>query len=470
MPATSPPKRACDQCHAVKEKCRRISDSAPCERCSRLGQECQTIRSPAKTGRKPRAAEKISYSLPVAQSSNCSGTSLQLSKAILANSPTPYNAGLSSNQTIFADLDEWEKHFLNFMKDVLAPSPLDKFLVGPSFHEAHHTSFVQNLIQPIPELRNASVACAAVLFSDRFAEHTNKTMDIGHKRAALAVSSLRCFQISNEKDLTTMLILSVAMITFAMHVTDGQPYLIAQYTLSIIKSQYQSLINFQSPMMDLFMCLVSTETFECLLRSKTPAWRLDTSQRGNVIDRYLGLSYPLFPLFFDICEAADQLRNCKINQRDGIFVRLMETKAAVDQWYPSPEADFLVRLSRDEVVTIMTQARILRLAGLLIIHRLRYPFGQHDDEAQRLSRDMISEFNTVLRITERSVPCTSLAYLAACFEAFGDDRRKTALAQIPSVITFSKQAQIKTARLLKSMWDLRDCQTQFYWFELGEYF
>ncbi|KAJ5106396.1 hypothetical protein N7456_003071 [Penicillium angulare] len=356
------------------------------------------------------------------------------------------------------------------MKDVVAPSPLDKFLVGPSFHEAHHTSFVQNLIQPIPELRNASVACAAVLFSDKFTEYTNTTMDIGHKRAALAVSSLRCFQISNENDLTTMLILSVAMITFAMHVKDGQPYLIAQYTLSIIKSQYQSLINFQSPMMDLFMCLISTETFECLLRSRTPAWRMDTSQRGKVVDRYLGLSYPLFPLLFDICEAADQLRSCEVHERDSIFAQLMGTHAAIDQWHPSSGADFLVRLSQDEVVTIMTQARILCLAALLIIHRLRYPFGQHDNEAQSISQDIILEFKTALRITERSVPCTSLAYLAACFEVVGDDRRESALRQIPSIITFSKQAQAKTARLLTSIWDIRDLQTTFYWFELGEFF
>ncbi|KAJ5697345.1 hypothetical protein N7488_011029 [Penicillium malachiteum] len=264
-------KRACDQCHAVKEKCRRETPTVPCERCARLGQNCRTIRTPGKAGRKPQGTRKLSYTLP---STPISATGDMATESPGHSSPTStllYNAALNSNPAIFSDLDEWEQYFLDFIKDIIAPSPLDKFLVGPSFHDSHHTSFVQNLIQPVPELKNASVACAAVLFGDLFTEYTSTTVDIGHKRAALAVSSLRSFRISDEKDLMTMLILTVAMITFAMHVKDGQPYLIARYTLSLIETQYQHLIRFESPMMDLLMCLISTDTFECFLRSEIPS-------------------------------------------------------------------------------------------------------------------------------------------------------------------------------------------------------
>ncbi|KAJ6037223.1 hypothetical protein N7540_001502 [Penicillium herquei] len=462
-------KRACDQCHAVKEKCRQQTPTVPCERCARLSQGCRTIRSPGKAGRKPQGARKLSYTLPTTP---ISAIGDMLTEPPGHSSPTStllYNAGMSSNPAIFSDLDEWEQHFLNFMKDIIAPSPLDKFLVGPSFHDSHHTSFVQNLIQPVPELKNASVACAAVLFGDLFTEHTNTAVDIGHKRAALAVSSLRSFQISDERDLMTMLILTVAMITFAMHVKDGQPYLIARYTLSLIETQYQHFVRLKSPMMDLLMCLISTDTFECLLRSKVPAWRINTSERGNVIDRYLGLSSSLFPLLYDICEVADQLQQSKTEQRAEIAGRLTEINTAVDNWHPSPPVDFLERFNQAEVIIILAQAKILRLTGLLIIHRLKYPFGQHDEEGQVLSRAIIFEFDTVLQLTSRSVPCTALAYLTACFEVSGEDEREATLMRGQNIVTFSKEALVKFKASLVSIWRARDQGGQFYWTELAKF-
>lgn len=460
MPTSCPTKRACDQCHTLKEKCRRTSSTAPCQRCSRLGQSCQTARTTAKAGRKPRGTRKLSYTLP--QFTNHLDPSTQY--------PTPYDAGLGSNSVIFADLDQWERHFLNLMKkeDTNQPSPLDKFLVGPSFHESHHISFIQNLIQPTPELKNASVACAAVLFGEQSTERYNTVSAIGHKRAALAVSSLRSFQLRDESDLTTILVLSVAMITFAMHVENGQQHLIAHYTLTLIK-QAQGLIDFESPVMDLLMCLVCTETFECLLKCKLPTWRVDGYRRGVTVDRYLGLSYPLFCHFYDICEMGTLLRCGPGENRSEIMVRVNEIHAAVDQWHPSTPVDFLERFTQAEVVALLAQAKILQLAALLIIHRLRFPFGQRDSGAQILSQAIIYEFHSVIQLTGRSVPCTALAYLTACFEVAGEESRECALTRSSEIITFSKQAQIKFESSLTSIWKARDSGNQFYWFEMGKY-
>ncbi|KAJ5746594.1 hypothetical protein N7520_011776 [Penicillium odoratum] len=460
MPTNCSPKRACDQCHALKEKCRRTNATSPCQRCSRLGQTCEITRDIAKAGRKPRGTRKLSYTLPQFSIPIDSDPSLDV---------TPYNAGLASNPVIFSDLDQWERHFLNLMKkDSATPSPLEKFLVSPSFHESHHISFIQNLIQPTPELKNASVACAAVLFGDQSPERAKTVSDIGHKRAALAVSSLRSFQLCDKRDLTTILVLSVAMVTFAMHVENGQHCLIARYTLSLIKSQAQSFLDFESPMMDFLMCLVSTETFECLLKSRPPTWRIDTSRRGNSVDRYLGLSYPLFCHFFDICEMATLLR-CGEKEKREVMIQLRRIYAAIEKWHPLTPVDFLQRFTQAEVVALLAQARILQLAGLLIIHRLRFPFGQCDGEAQMLSQAIIYQFDSVIQLTGRSVPCTFIPYLAACFEILGDEPRNRALAQSLDIITFSKQAQIKFKDSLTSIWKARDYGEQFYWFELGKY-
>ncbi|KAJ5929037.1 hypothetical protein N7454_006885 [Penicillium verhagenii] len=462
MSSSGSTKRACDQCHMVKEKCRRASITASCQRCSRLGQTCQTARSTVKAGRKPRGTRKLSYTLPQFTIAIDSDPSSQY--------PTPYNAGLGSNPVIFSDLDQWERHFLNLMKeDTATPSPLDKFLVGPSFHASHHISFVQNLIQPTPELKNASVACAAVLFGDQFSERAETVIDIGHKRAAMAVSSLRSFQLRDERDLTTILVLSVAMITFAMHVEDGQHYLIAHYTLSLIKSQAQSLLDYASPLMDLLMCLVCTETFECLLKCKVPTWRLDTRGRGRTVDRYLGLSYPLFCHLFDICEIGNLLRRDVKNSRPDIMSRLDEIHAKVARWEPSSPTDLLERFTHAEIVALFAQAKILQLAALLIIHRLRFPFGRHDSVAQGLSQAILDQFDHVIELTGRSVPCTSLPYLTSCFEIQGEEPRKRALTRSLKIITFSKQAQIKFTNALTSVWKARDLGDRFHWFEISKH-
>ncbi|RHZ68406.1 hypothetical protein CDV55_100343 [Aspergillus turcosus] len=353
------------------------------------------------------------------------------------------------------------------MKDILAPSPLDKFLVCPSFHESDHSLFVQNIIQPISVVRNATVACAAIFFRDQIPEHSKPSSEIGHSRAALALSALRSFRISCEHDLVTALILGVAMVTFAMHVAEGRPYLISHYTLSLIKSQHVDLSTLDPSLIDLLMVLTSTETFECLLRSNIPTMRVDLEGKDRV-DRYLGLSSPILTYFYDICEISCSMRHAKAVLPE-LRQRLNAIHAAVDQWQPSTPVDFLDRFTQAEVVAILAQSRVLRLAALLIIHRLYHPYGQRDLEAIMLSQAILHEFEMVLQLTQRSIPCTDLAYLVSCFEIFDKDSRIRAIERSERVITFSKQMRLRFQITVGSIWNARDCGCKFYWFELNDY-
>ena len=466
MPITGP-KRACDQCHTVKEKCRRTDQSETCERCSRLGQNCQTTRCPAKTGRKPKVSRKVPYTVPISAKIS---TVAQPSPEECA--PTPqnlsYNGRLTSNTALFSDLDKWERHFLNLMKDIMAPSPMDKFLVGPTFHEFHHSSFVQQLLQPTPVLRDAAVACAAVLYGDQLPGYASPSVEVGHKRAALVVSALRSFRISSEQDLVSALVLGVSMITFAMYVADGKPYLISHYILSLVKAQNADLSALDSTTMDLLMCLISTETFECLLRSHTPTIRIDLRGKERRVDRYLGLSAPIFAHFYDICEISSSIRHSQVASLE--MLRSLETvHAAVDQWQPSTPDDFLERFTHVEVVGMLAQAKILRFAALLIIHRLYHPYGERDKEGYMLSTVIIGEFDMVLQLSRRSIPCTSLAYLVACFEIHRVDDRSAAIERSENVVTFSTQAQLRFKNIVNLVWNARDRGCQFSWFQLSDY-
>lgn len=50
--------------------------------------------------------------------------------------------------------------------------------------------------------------------------------------------------------------------------------------------------------MDIWMCLVTSETFDCLLRSQVPTLRL--KDRERFLDRYLVLMSPMLSHFYDI--------------------------------------------------------------------------------------------------------------------------------------------------------------------------
>jgi hypothetical protein len=389
---------------------------------------------------------------------------------------TPYphfyvslNDGLGNNAALFPDLDQWEQHFVDLMKDIVAPSPLDKFLIGPSFHEEHHRSFVQSLLLPRPVLQDAMVACAAVLFGEKYAQYNKASIEIGHRRAALAVSGLRSLQISRDQDLITALGIGVAMVTFAMHVTHGQSFLISRYTLSLVKPMYPRLLTMDSEAMDFLMCLVSTETLDCLLSSEIPTIRIGEDDRNNVVDRYLGLSSGLFAHLYDICEIASILRHKSRRMDIELARRLKRIQDCLDQWEPSPPPDFAEHFYQDEVVRMLAQTEVLRLAALLICHRVKHPFGRCDEEAQLLSRAITAQFDMVLQVTGRSIPCTTLAYMVASFEITGTEERAEIIAKSEEIVTFSLQSQERVRSIMYAVWNVRTFGERIHWFDLGDY-
>jgi hypothetical protein len=420
-------------------------------------------------------ARKLSYTLP-ATNFNADPHSPTTVSMLSQDTPYPHfyfslNDGLSNNTALFPDLDQWERHFVNLMKDIVAPYPLDKFLIGPSFHETHHRSFVQNLLRPTPTLKHATVACAAVLLGDQYAQYNKASVEIGHRRAALAVSGLRSLQISQDQDLITAVGIGVAMVTFAMHVTHGQSFLISRYTLSLVKPMYPRLLTMESgtDTMDYLMCLVSTETLDCLLKSEIPTIRIGEDDRNNVVDRYVGLSSGLFAHLYDICEVASILRHTSGKMDIGIVKQLKTTQDCLDQWQPSPPPEFLEKFNQDEVVRMLAQTEVLRLAALLIIHRLKHPFGQHDEEALLLCRAITAEFDMVLQVTGRSIPCTALAYMVASFEITSAEEQSATITKCDKMVNFSLQSQVRVKNIMYSVWNARSFGDQIHWFDLGDY-
>lgn len=149
--------------------------------------------------------------------------------------------------------------------------------------------------------------------------------------------------------------------------------------------------------------------------------------------------------------------------------RLDAIQDSLERWKPSPPPDFIERFTQSEVVGMLTQAKVLRLAACLIIHRLRYPYGQRDKEALRLSRAIMAEIDMVLKSAGRSIPCMTFPYTVACFEVTEIKPRAAVVNKIPVVVTFSRQLQLQVRRSLSSVWDGRDGGDDIYWFDIGNY-
>ena len=187
------------------------------------------------------------------------------------------------------------------------------------------------------------------------------------------------------------------------------------------------------------------------------------------MDRYLGISSSMLSYFYDICQVSNSLQNSVVAGEPELLQKLHEIQLAVQHWQPEPPEDFIERFSQVEVMAMLAQARILQLAALLIIHRLKNPFGQHDQEAVLWSSEITSEFEKVHHLSHRSIPCTATAYLVACFEITDKEAREKAIERSTHIVTFSKQAQIRFKATVISVWKIRDLGNRLSWFELSKY-
>lgn len=120
-------------------------------------------------------------------------------------------------------------------------------------------------------------------------------------------------------------------------------------------------------------------------------------------------------------------------------------------------------------MTMLAPAGILQLTALLIIHRLKNPFRPHDQEAVLWSREITSEFERVLHLFHRSIPCTVIANLVGCFEITDEETTEKVIERSAHIVTFSKQTQTGFKATLISVWKAIDSGNHLSWFELSKY-
>lgn len=130
------PRRACDKCFSVKEKCILSGDRDICDRCFRLNNFCETKRSRGKVGRKPRPKAPTTITFYQQSSSSQEDTTTFSVPQILS---------------MFVDLTQPRNTFLYIVLD--KTTSFNTFLMGPTVHVPLKQAILTRL-DPTPSLLN----------------------------------------------------------------------------------------------------------------------------------------------------------------------------------------------------------------------------------------------------------------------------------------------------------------------------
>ena len=476
-------RRACDRCHAVKERCQWDVNKPVCLRCARLKHDCHLRRPQQKVGRKSRGRKLLDYSFY--QSSRRSSESV--TSPDIGSSPSARSSTQSFGEVSTPDYSNLPQSSYSpprevalfgcltpLEKDVLqhcfgAQEAVGRYTIGPSFHSRHQRALMTQLFSAFPQLKDAFLSCAPVLASQHNARLPENMEKFCYSRAATAISSLRSLQVESRYDVPISLALGVAVLTFGIGVSGGETFTLARFALGLIRPYYEMDIALDSDETSYLICLVLAETIGCLYRGEIPTLRFRCNEMNDSVDRYLGVSYPLLTQLYDLCEI-----NHKLCDSDG--TDFAETMAALDsidflvqRWQPEYPVNFLERYDHEEVVNIQAQARSLRLAILLIAHRLRHPYGMEDEKAQFLAESVLAEIELAMQLTEHPVKCTDLCLMAASLEQVDEVSRLNAINLVDRLLHFSRNFREMIKGHLKIFWAARDSANGIYWFHLNRY-
>lgn len=491
--------RPCDRCHIVKEKCRWPAAHADeCERCLRLKFECRSNRPIARAGRKARLAagnrlslrrwQPASYGPEQCELSSLPGDALSTASFLSELSPPTCQIVRSSAHreeldvpcsiALFPELSVLELHLLEII--LLKQIDVDKYLIGPSFRDQHRQAFVNCLNAAMPLLRDAFIACAPLLLRHQDLQQLAKYQYIGYKRAAAAIASVRLLEVRHDHDLSMVLMLGVALVTFAAHHSGGE-LLLCRHILGLVKSRchddYSLTQQLGSDGVSFLICLLGTETIDCLIQCEVPTMKIRQGNLDELVDRFIGVSAPLLTHFYDLCEVARLIhhsccRHGNVLVGGAVERTLNKIEEAVTSWQPSVPADFLAgRYTPTEVILMLAQAKVLRLSALLVLHRLRYAFGTEEGKALAMANAILDELDLIIRLTGQSFPFVDLPYLISCLEIRKAFERRAVLEKSHLIVNISPRFRDQIETWIVSVWAARDNESScpFYWDDLGRY-
>ncbi|KAB8276244.1 hypothetical protein BDV30DRAFT_224615 [Aspergillus minisclerotigenes] len=280
---------------------------------------------------------------------------------------------------------------------------------------------------------------------------------------ASALQALRNAQTTNPEDAGNLLSLGLSLVTFHRLVSGISASTICRFTLSLIRPFYYSEQLQESDMREL-LCLVFLDITESLFRARIPIIEYRVRD-PYLVNHHAGLCGSLLPILYRVCLLGAAIRKGSQHPvSPDCFDKLREEIVA---WAPSVSAATAGRFSEEEMLLLLTQSNLHRNAALLILHRLRFPFGDQDDDAELFSQTIIKEMQYCLAMTKQYPPNIALVLLVAGAEVQDSVGRGNILSSLQNINGSSFYPFVANLRLfLTRVWTSRDEGTTRYLFDL----
>ncbi|KAH8690611.1 hypothetical protein BGW36DRAFT_389048 [Talaromyces proteolyticus] len=438
---------ACDRCYELKERCERTTTSAHCARCERLGLACSTVRPVRPVGRRVHHEKDLVSRLTP-------GKRRRLQH---------YQPAIDAWMNILPDQQPEEKELLQFLLG--QAGSLDHYVVCPSFQAEQQHSLAAQLPAALPLLKDAYLACAITLKQLQSDTITDADVNISIRYISKAMCALRSLPALRSED-TVLCHTLGGMLAFSIYsaIGVGVPD-ICRYCLGTTSSFVGTTISSsqKDPWQNL---LVLLETMNCLVHRQRPTLRIQIPASG-AIDRHLGLSLPLLPYYHDLCVISNSLLDITdVSILACLQKQIDDIQSVVEPWQPSNLDQLVDQFDSAEIVHLLAQAKVYRLGALLVGHRLRYPFGQEDSQAETWSKEVIMELEMAHRVTKRSIRFVTLPFIIAAVEVRGKDVRSKTLQRVDDCVDrYAPFLQKATKTFLSRVWRERDLNLTSRWFD-----
>ncbi|KAE8327075.1 hypothetical protein BDV39DRAFT_205206 [Aspergillus sergii] len=452
---------ACDRCHTVRSRCL-AGPGETCYRCYRLHYTCTYSRRRQRPGRKPRLASVAAS----ASTEDRSGTSPTSESSFDSFVQPAYELGNHESMSTNA-------RKVDLMSVLRRESSVSRVCEYTSVEVCKFFSLGESLSREMSQMIRARIREAPMLLLDPYAAVTRVLLrstasqpvcsDSDWSSCASALQALRNAQITNPEHAGNVLSLGLSLVTFHRLISGVSASTICRFTLSLIRPLYYSEQLQESDMREL-LCLVFLDITESLFRARIPIIEYRVRD-PYLVNHHAGLCGSLLPLLYRVCLLGATIRKGpKLAVSPDCFDKLREEIIA---WAPSVSAATAERFSEEEMLLLLTQANLQRNAALLILHRLRFPFGDQDNDAELLSQTIIREMQYCLAMTKQYPPNISLVLLVAGAEVQDSVGRENILSSLQSINGSSFYPFVANLRLfLTRVWTSRDGGTTRYLFDL----
>ncbi|KAJ5280026.1 hypothetical protein N7478_005398 [Penicillium angulare] len=278
--------------------------------------------------------------------------------------------------------------------------------------------------------------------------------DIDWSNCASALETLRNAHITTNDHVGSFLALGMSLVTFHRLISGASASSICRYTLSLIRPFYYSghLNELENRELLSFIFLDTTQS---LFRAQIPVIRYQVRD-PYFVDQHAGLCGSLLPILYRICLLAQTVRTGDIQESPDPdhFERLADELKA---WAPHISQPVLGSFSDNEMMLLISQGNLHRTAALLILHRLRHPFGEYDSEAEDLSAAIVRGMTACLDIVGYYPPNITLVLLVAGVETHDLAGRQKVIDLLEGIrgATFYPFAS-NLRMLLHRVWEERD--------------